>query len=178
MRCGGDWKRNYGRTYPGAKGETLDTDKDRPADHRASPRPYQPPVVTAGCIVNNLRLRNPYIHWSMHMSKFGEMTAEKVPSTLKSLLDTVPRFWTQISKTPFTTEDYGFLCELRILFMGIGRNNFAYLNFHRSQRPQKRGTSVAPAIFAEKEKGPHHCKPLPSFIFLVRRQGDEPRANL
>ena len=41
MRSGGDWKRNYGRPYTGTKGETPDTDKGSPTDHRASPRPYR-----------------------------------------------------------------------------------------------------------------------------------------
>jgi hypothetical protein len=37
----GDWKRDYGRLYPGTEGETPDTDKRLPSDHRASSRPYQ-----------------------------------------------------------------------------------------------------------------------------------------
>ena len=41
MRCGGSWKRDYGTSYPGTKGETLDTDKERPTGYRASSRPYR-----------------------------------------------------------------------------------------------------------------------------------------
>jgi len=37
----GGWKRDYGRPYTGTKGETPDTDKGSPTDHRASPRPYR-----------------------------------------------------------------------------------------------------------------------------------------
>ena len=32
MRCGGSWKRGYGTTYTGTKGETLDTDKVSPSE--------------------------------------------------------------------------------------------------------------------------------------------------
>ena len=41
MRCGGNWKRDYGNSYPGTKGETSDTAKERPTGYRASSRPYQ-----------------------------------------------------------------------------------------------------------------------------------------
>ncbi len=37
----GNWKRSYGSAQAGTKGETLETDKDDPAGHRASPRPYR-----------------------------------------------------------------------------------------------------------------------------------------
>ena len=41
VRCGGSWKRDYGPSYPGTKGETPDTDKERPTGYRASSRPYR-----------------------------------------------------------------------------------------------------------------------------------------
>ena len=44
MRCGGNWKRDYGTSYPGTKGEP-DTDRERPTGFRASSRPYQPVVI-------------------------------------------------------------------------------------------------------------------------------------
>ena len=40
MRGGGNWKRDYGDSYTGTQGETLDTAKERPTDYRASSRPY------------------------------------------------------------------------------------------------------------------------------------------
>jgi hypothetical protein len=40
VRCGGDWKRDYGGFYTGTQGETLDTAKELPTDDRASSRPY------------------------------------------------------------------------------------------------------------------------------------------
>ena len=45
MRCGGNWKRDYGDSYTGTKGETPDTAKELPTDYRASSRPYQQPVM-------------------------------------------------------------------------------------------------------------------------------------
>jgi hypothetical protein len=41
VRCGGNWKRDYGDSYTGTQGETLDTAKERPTDYRTSSRPYQ-----------------------------------------------------------------------------------------------------------------------------------------
>ena len=32
MRCGGSWKRSYGTTYTGTKGETPNTDKVGPSE--------------------------------------------------------------------------------------------------------------------------------------------------
>jgi hypothetical protein len=32
VRCGGSWKRNYGTTYTGTKGEIPDTDKVGPSE--------------------------------------------------------------------------------------------------------------------------------------------------
>jgi hypothetical protein len=40
VRCGGNWKRDYGGFYTGTQGETLDTAKELPTDDRASSRPY------------------------------------------------------------------------------------------------------------------------------------------
>jgi len=40
VRGGGNWKRDYGDSYTGTQGETLDTAKERPTDYRASSRPY------------------------------------------------------------------------------------------------------------------------------------------
>ncbi len=44
VRSGGGWKRSHGSPYPGTKGETPETDKGNPTDHRASPRPYRDAV--------------------------------------------------------------------------------------------------------------------------------------
>ncbi|HZM92602.1 MAG TPA: hypothetical protein VFB92_04245, partial [Vicinamibacterales bacterium] len=41
VRCGGNWRRDYGGFYTGTKGETLATAKERPTDYRASSRPYR-----------------------------------------------------------------------------------------------------------------------------------------
>jgi hypothetical protein len=41
VRCGGNWKRDYGDFYTGTQGETPDTAKESPTDYRASSRPYQ-----------------------------------------------------------------------------------------------------------------------------------------
>ena len=41
MRCGGDWRRDYGGFYTGTKGETPATAKELPTDYRASSRPYR-----------------------------------------------------------------------------------------------------------------------------------------
>ena len=41
VRCGGSWKRDYGDSYTGTKGETPDTAKEPPTNYRASSRPYQ-----------------------------------------------------------------------------------------------------------------------------------------
>jgi len=41
VRCGGNWKRDYGDSYTGTQGETLDTAKEWPTSYRASSRPYQ-----------------------------------------------------------------------------------------------------------------------------------------
>jgi hypothetical protein len=41
VRCGGNWKRDYGDSYTGTKGETLDTAKESPTSYRTSSRPYQ-----------------------------------------------------------------------------------------------------------------------------------------
>jgi hypothetical protein len=41
VRCGGNWKRDYGDSYTGTQGETPDTAKEPPTDYRASSRPYQ-----------------------------------------------------------------------------------------------------------------------------------------
>jgi hypothetical protein len=41
VRCGGDWRRDYGDFYTGTKGETPDTAKKLPTNYRASSRPYQ-----------------------------------------------------------------------------------------------------------------------------------------
>ena len=48
MRCGGNWRRDYGASYPGTKGETPDTAKEPPTDYRASSRPYQVEILRAG----------------------------------------------------------------------------------------------------------------------------------
>jgi hypothetical protein len=40
VRCGGNWKRDYGESYTGTQGETPDTAKEPPTDYRASSRPY------------------------------------------------------------------------------------------------------------------------------------------
>ena len=40
VRCGGDWRRDYGGFYTGTKGETPATAKQLPTDYRASSRPY------------------------------------------------------------------------------------------------------------------------------------------
>ena len=39
MRCGGDWKRDYGGFYSGTKGETSETAKRLPTDYRPSSEP-------------------------------------------------------------------------------------------------------------------------------------------
>jgi len=41
VRCGGNWKRDYGDSYTGTQGETPDTAKEPPTDYRASSRPYR-----------------------------------------------------------------------------------------------------------------------------------------
>ena len=41
VRCGGNWRRNYGGFYTGTQGETLATAKELPTNHRAGSRPYQ-----------------------------------------------------------------------------------------------------------------------------------------
>jgi len=40
VRCGGNWKRDYGDSYTGTQGETPDTAKEPSTDYRASSRPY------------------------------------------------------------------------------------------------------------------------------------------
>jgi len=45
VRCGGDWKRDYGNSYTGTQGETPDTAKESPTSYRASSRPYQVSAV-------------------------------------------------------------------------------------------------------------------------------------
>src|SRR4029450_11396165 len=41
VRCGGDWRRNYGGFYTGTTGEPPATAKELPTDYRASSRPYR-----------------------------------------------------------------------------------------------------------------------------------------
>jgi hypothetical protein len=52
VRCGGNWKRDYGHFYPGTQGETLDTAKERPTSYRASSRPYHRPAGVRGTPVS------------------------------------------------------------------------------------------------------------------------------
>jgi len=47
VRCGGNWKRDYGDSYTGTQGETPDTAKEPPTDYRASSRPYHPTATLA-----------------------------------------------------------------------------------------------------------------------------------
>src|SRR5262245_8456337 len=41
VRCGGNWRRDYGGPYTGTQGETPDTAKELPTNYRASSRPSQ-----------------------------------------------------------------------------------------------------------------------------------------
>jgi len=55
VRCGGNWKRDYGDSYTGTQGETPDTAKESPTDCRASSRPYQLLVVLSlGLLIGRL----------------------------------------------------------------------------------------------------------------------------
>jgi hypothetical protein len=53
VRCGGNWKRDYGDSYTGTQGETPNTAKEPPTDYRASSQPYQ-------VLIRTLLLRRVY----------------------------------------------------------------------------------------------------------------------
>ena len=45
MRCGGNWRRDYGDSQTGTKGETPETAKELSTDYRASSRPYRGSIL-------------------------------------------------------------------------------------------------------------------------------------